>query len=132
MKHAVIGFCGHCEQDLKKAHPVLVQWFYWVKALHLDAHICWAFRDREDQDMAFEKGLSKLKWPESKHNALDTDGNPCSRALDVFQIKSDGKAYFDVDWCAVVNEETKKQNFPIKWGGDFKTLKDFDHFEMIG
>jgi hypothetical protein len=93
-------------------------------------HVSWAFRDEGSQNEAFKAGASKLQWPKSKHNTTQ-GGNPCSEALDVFQINGVGQAIFDPIFCARLNAASKKLGFDLRWGGEFKTLGDSGHFELI-
>ncbi len=130
LHHKNGGNCEHCSYDLERTHPHLVEWFWWVKSNHPHAHIAWSFRDQEEQDSAYAHGMSRKKWPHSKHNALDSDGEPCSKALDIFEIGDDGKAGWDIPFYAIVNKETIDKGYPIRWGGDFELLKDFNHFEL--
>lgn len=125
MSHANGLLCERCASKLLQAHPIMSDWFKFVKTKFSSAHISWSFRDEKNQNEAFEKGLSKLKWPDSMHNKMG------SRALDLFELGEDGKAYFHSDWYQKINEETLNAALPIRWGGTFKTFKDMDHFEMV-
>lgn len=121
--------CSGCIEKLKSAHPFMRGWFTRAKARHINLHVSCAFRNMEDQNRAYKDGTSKLSWPNSPHNNTK-DGNPCSLALDVFLINEDGEARFPPLFYAKLNEENQAAREPIRWGGTFKTLGDFNHFEM--
>lgn len=47
-----------------------------------DFSILCGWRGKEEQDRAFNEGHSKLRFPNSKHNAVASDGKPSSLAFD--------------------------------------------------
>lgn len=128
--HTNDSTCPSCEEKLTTAHPYLKSWFHdHVKGLYNNAHICWAFRDQASQDQAVKEGKSKLKWPHSPHNHMES-GKPCSLALDLFQIV-DGVAKFSYPFYAALNKHNESLKIPIRWGATFKKLVDSDHFEVM-
>lgn len=90
-------------------------------------------RNKQEQNDAFERGASKLRWPQSKHNRVP------SMAVDV--------APFPIDWdnldrfrelAAVILDEANKLGIKLRWGGDFNMngrpddkFIDMPHFELI-
>jgi len=131
MKHENgVDRCPRCEEKLKEANSTLIAFFYWVRTNHPDVHISWSFRDEANQDQCFSAGLSRLRWPNSPHNALNLLGQACSEALDLFRLNGDGKAEWPADYFKAINDETKTAGLPILWGGNFKHLGDLDHFQM--
>lgn len=91
-------------------------------------------RNKEDQEMAFNQGLSKLHFPESKHNSMP------SMAVDV--------APYPIDWndrnrfvhmAGYIQGIAETMNIKIRWGGDwtmdnnFKndSFVDLPHFELV-
>lgn len=120
--------CPSCEAKLKQAHPVLAAWFNDViKPRFKDCHVSWTYRGKEDQNEAHAEGKSRLAWPKSKHNAMDEQGNPCAKAIDLFQIASNGMGvwswrYFK-DISAFMPDE-------LEWGGNWKGFADSDHYEL--
>jgi peptidoglycan L-alanyl-D-glutamate endopeptidase CwlK len=101
---------------------------------YYDCSILCGHRGQEEQDEAYRKGYSKLKFPRSKHNALP------SKAVDV--------APYPIDW----NDHTRFYHFAgfvkgiaaklglkircgCDWDGDnnFKdqTFHDLPHFELL-
>lgn len=92
----------------------------------MDFSILCGQRNEEDQNKAFENGNSKVQWPQSKHNRYP------SQAVDI--------APYPVDWedterfarlAGVMEAVAWKNGIKIKWGGDFKSIKDMPHFELI-
>lgn len=88
-------------------------------------------RNKEDQDLAFEQGNSKLKYPESKHNKKpshagdfvpDPDRNP--KTISWADLKE-----FEI-MCLVFEAEAEKLDIKIRLGRDFK-FKDFPHIELV-
>lgn len=89
-------------------------------------------RSKQEQEDAFERGASKLRWPNSKHNKTP------SLAVDV--------APFPIDWddldrfremARIIMEEADKAGIKLRWGGDFNMngkpddkFVDMPHFEI--
>jgi peptidoglycan L-alanyl-D-glutamate endopeptidase CwlK len=96
-----------------------------------DFSVICGFRGEKEQNEAYARGNSKLKWPQSKHNQTP------SMAVDIVP--------YPIDWNdelrfrtlgAVVKEiwsqlpPEKKEGYELSWGGDWKTFKDLPHFEL--
>lgn len=124
-KHTHGSDCDGCNDRLDEVHVLLQSFFYQLKDVYEDAHISHGFRDIADQNAAFASGASKLQWPNSKHNKLP------SEAIDIFQINENGKAVFDPRFCHEAYKLSIKLGFKFRWGGQFKTLGDFGHFELV-
>lgn len=122
MLHHVNGpVCPSCEDKLSHAHEKLVDWFkLHVKPTYPDMHVSWSFRDEASQEDAVLRGASKLHWPNSPHNKTP------ALALDLFQLDKGG-ARWDVGIFHTLSL-TIPEGF--KWGGDFNSLSDTDHFEV--
>jgi hypothetical protein len=89
-------------------------------------------RGKQEQNDAFERGASKLRWPQSKHNKTP------SLAVDI--------APFPIDWdnlerfremARVIMDEANKAGIKLRWGGDFNMngkpddkFIDMPHFEI--
>jgi peptidoglycan L-alanyl-D-glutamate endopeptidase CwlK len=89
-------------------------------------------RNKEEQNDAFERGASKLRWPNSKHNKTP------SLAVDVapFPIDWDNLARFR-ELAAIIMDEADKAGIKLRWGGDFNMngkpddkFVDMPHFEI--
>lgn len=116
--------CGLCFAKLREAHPYLVSWFWRKKKQHPNMHVSWAYRNAEDQNEAFAEGKSKLKYPQSCHNKQP------AQALDIFLIDNDGMARFPVKFYTLLNAENEAESLPLQWGGTFKSLGDYDHWQL--
>lgn len=91
----------------------------------IDCTILCGYRDLKAQNEAYAKGFSKVDFPNSKHNAFP------SLAVDV--------APYPIDWnnldrfnklAEVVKEKANALGIKVKWGAEFKTLKDYPHWEL--
>lgn len=108
-----------CDHRLQRLFTEIVK--------HVDCAIICGHRDQYLQDDAYARGVSQLKWPESKHNSLP------SRAVDVVT--------YPVDWedvprfeafAVIVKEVAARLGIQVRWGGDFPTFKDYPHWELVG
>lgn len=128
--HTSDSVCALCEQKLSQAHPDLQNWYRkYVKITFPTSHVSWSFRNQQQQEDCVAEGKSKEDWPLSKHNAL-SDNVPCSLALDLFQIDDQGRATWDISIFFKINEMNNNCGYPITWGGNFKSIHDYDHFEL--
>lgn len=138
-------FSQRSRRQLEQAHPLLQDLFNEV-IKHFDCIVIESYRSREDQNKAFRKGTSKLKYPHSKHNktpALAVDvapfpirwPDPIKRA-DTF-AKDLARFYMFVGF---VKATAKQMNIPIRSGADWdndnkvddQTFDDLPHFELVG
>jgi peptidoglycan L-alanyl-D-glutamate endopeptidase CwlK len=124
---------------LIQAHPDLQILFNEV-IKYFDCTIICSHRGEEEQNNAFARGASKLKFPNSKHNQLP------SLAVDVLPypvVWSDTKrmnlfAGF-VKGIAVMLKNEGKITHGIRWGGDWDSdtevsdnqFNDLPHFELV-
>lgn len=92
------------------------------------------YRGKEEQNDAFEKGNSKVQWPNSKHNASP------ARAVDLapYPINWEDIGRFKVLALAFL-EEAKKAGIEVRWGADWdrdgdwrdEKFRDWPHFELM-
>ena len=118
---------------LKTCHPDLITLANEV-IKHVDISIIAGHRSKEEQDDLFHKGMSKLKFPESKHNktpseAFDWIPYPVDwRDIDKFQSIA-----FFIKGVAAANGI--KIRLGCDWNGNFKTkdhsFLDFPHVELV-
>lgn len=120
--------CPGCEARLLLAHPYMQGFFHAIKPEFVDTHIAWSYRDEKQQNDDFYHGRSKLRWPFSRHNRMDRDGNPKAEALDLFQ-QVNGCGIWDPGNNARIYKRATEMGFEINWGGHFKSLGDSGHFE---
>ncbi len=100
----------------------------------IDFKVIWGHRGEELQNQLFEAGLSKKRWPDSKHNS------PVSMAVDI--------APYPIDWfnikrfallggyvMAVADSLNVKLRPGFDWDMDWditdQTFMDWGHFEVI-
>jgi hypothetical protein len=109
-------------QRLATCHPDLIRVVTPASKRFKLAVIC-GHRGKEDQDRAFREKRSKVRWPNSKHNATP------SLAVDL--------APLPIDWddeprfkamAMVVLEVAKEQGVKITWGGSWGW--DNPHFQL--
>lgn len=90
-------------------------------------------RDKEAQDEAYKNGITKLKWPHSKHNVKP------SLAVDVAPYPidwKDTKRFRDL-WF-LIDAEAKKQGVTLRSGADWdmdgddkdEKFLDYPHVEI--
>ena len=100
----------------------------------IDLKVLQGHRNEPDQNAAFERDASKLKWPFGEHN------DEPSKAVDVVP--------FPVNWedlprfwfmAGVVFGIAHKLGYKIRWGRDWdqdmdfndQKFNDFPHFEVV-
>lgn len=130
MKHQPGDVCNYCEKLLIDVHPELGLFFHWAKSQHKQLHISDGWRGEDAQNKAFERGASRARWPNSKHNYM-INGKPCSLAIDLFEIDDTGHGVWDSTFFQKLYNQAKDHNFFIGWGGNFKKIHDSPHFELI-
>lgn len=124
--------CPLCEDKLKTAHPELRDIYKkQIKPNFPDCHVSWAWRNEEDQNRFFAQHRSDCEWPHSPHNKMDDGGNPCSLALDLFKMDQNLVASFPTRLYFEISEFLKSNALQVRWGGAFRTISDYDHFELI-
>ena len=129
MKHTnSTAVCVRCEKMLDEGHPDLRKSFAEIRKTYPDVHVSCVYRGKEAQNKAVQDKLSKTPWPKSKHNALQ-DGKPCSLAMDLFRLGDDGKAYFPMDFYAMIANLATILRLPLVWGGSWKMV-DGPHFQL--
>lgn len=129
MKHENGKPCERCAAMLKDADEAIEYWFYRIKEEFPTAHIAYVFRNKAEQDQMVKEGKSKLKWPNSKHNAFK-NGKRASLAMDLFSLTDSGAAEFRMGYYVQIANWLEDQNAPIEWGGDWAHFKDGPHFQV--
>lgn len=120
---------------LETAHPRLIEVFEEV-VKHFDCSILQGHRGKVEQNDFFHRGLSKVQWPNGKHNSVP------SLAVDAapYPIDWNDRARFSYFAGFVVGIAASK-GIKIRWGGDWdgdreladeKGLSDLPHFELVG
>lgn len=94
-----------------------------------DFTIICGYRNKADQDAAFARGDSQLKFPKSKHNILP------SQAFDFAPYPLDWK---DLDSFKEIGEHIldtwddmeESKDWDIEWGGHWRKFKDYPHIQI--
>lgn len=96
----------------------------------VDFSVICGYRNQTDQNHAYARGKSLIRWPNSKHNQ-----NP-SRAFDFIPYPTGyaipGEFYVVASYIFAT---AIKLDIPIRWGGHFKKKNgspflDLGHFEL--
>ncbi len=96
-----------------------------------DFSVLCGYRGKIEQDAAYKKGTSKLKFPNSKHNKTP------SQAIDIAPYPLDWKdinSFIELSkiiketWDEMPDEE--KEGWKLEWGGDWPSFKDYPHYQI--
>ena len=119
------AFSKQSEAKLATIHPDLQNILRTV-IRDFDFAVLCGERGEAEQNKAYNTGKSKLRYPLSKHN------HKPSLAVDI--------APYPIDWydtgrfhelAGRVLEVAALFDVPIVWGGNWETLKDYPHFELL-
>ena len=120
------GRLSSCDDRLQEVFKEVVKTF--------DCSILQGHRGKKEQDLYFNTGRSKVKYPNGRHNAKP------SKAVDVTP--------YPVDWndrerqtlfAGYVLGIAKGMGITLRWGGDWdrdfevkdNSFDDFPHFEVV-
>lgn len=94
------------------------------------------YRGQVEQDEAFASGLTKCRYPTSKHNK-ESDGKPCSLAVDLYPAGIHSKNWNEPDEVIIWDNLMKAMfraafdvGIQLRWGGSFNGGWDKPHFEL--
>jgi len=121
-----IAQLGTCHGELQRLFGAIVKDF--------DCAILCGYRGKAEQDRLYHRGLTRVKYPGSKHNRRP------SLAVDV--------APFPIDWedierfyyfAGVVIGTARAMGIDVRWGGDWdgdtqvqdNRFDDLPHFELV-
>ena len=112
-----------CHKDLRSVCEQLIKTF--------DFSVTCGHRGKVDQDAAYKAGNSKVRFPNSAHNklpsmAVDIVPYPVDWN-DISRFKEMAAAFFAV---ANLLKERGEITHEFEWGGNWRTLKDYPHFEV--
>ena len=127
----------------------------------MDFSVIEGHRDQHTQDKYYDMGVSKVKWPDGKHNSLPSkafDLNPydhrfkCGLIGNDIQVRhfmvtykmsmSDVRSYITTQYhrmAMLISAAAKEEKVPMRWGGDWdrdndildQSFNDLAHFERI-
>jgi hypothetical protein len=123
-------FSKHSLDRLEEADPLL-QVICNEAIKKIDFSVICAYRGKDEQNLAFKRGNSKLKYPNSRHNHLP------SFAVDLYPYPVDLKDIKRFHELAEIMLKTsdivlKDSGYFLRWGGNYKgNFKDYPHFELI-
>ncbi len=126
------SFSKSSDEKLNTCHPLLQTLFREVVKKY-DCTIICGNRNEKDQNEAFMKGFSKLKFPNSKHNSMP------SRAVDVmpYPINWSDKSRL-LHFAGYVQATADRLGIKVRWGGNFDGDSNLDngfldrpHWELV-
>ena len=126
-------FGKRSQQYLAQCHPDLQRLFNEV-IKHYDCAVIVGHRDEASQNDAVKHGLSKLSWPNSKHNQKPSlAADVCPYPVDWTNIKS------FYHFGGYVKAVADQMGIKIRWGGDWdgdldfndQKFNDLPHFELV-
>lgn len=117
-------FSNRSVRALATCHPDLQRLFNEVIKTR-DCAVLFGLRGKEEQDMLFAAGKSKLRYPHSKHNKQP------SLAVDIVPLPLDWNniAAFE-DFAKFVKKTAIDLGIEVVHGGDWKGFKDYPHWEL--
>lgn len=126
---------------LNSCHPDLITLFKEVVKFR-DCKILEGYRGKELQDEAYERGASKLKYPNGKHNGIPSmavDVTPFLRVDPINLNDIPRHIYFGGFVMGIADTlfDEGKITHRVRWGGDWdgdlnpKDGWDYVHFELI-
>lgn len=121
-------------KKLNNVHPRLRYLLHNAIKIY-DFTILCGYRNKIDQNRAYNDKKSRVKWPNSKHNK-----KPYALAVDISPWPIDWKNYKAYYFLGgIIKALAKIMEIPIRWGGDWQgdnnfkndTFLDLGHFELI-
>jgi peptidoglycan L-alanyl-D-glutamate endopeptidase CwlK len=101
---------------------------------HIDCRVTDGHRTQAEQDLAYNRGHSEKKWPNSKHNQLP------SKATDIvpYPVDWEDRERFTL-FAGFVMGVASQMGIRLRWGGDWNSnfvvqdnkFDDFAHFELV-
>jgi len=100
-----------------------------------DITVVCGWRDKESQIVAFQTGKSTVSWPKSKHNNM-FENKPYSLAIDLAPWINNGIPWNDIGefkhMAGRVLQAAEDLGIDLEWGGEWLSIKDYPHFQLIG
>ena len=118
--------------NLKGVHPLMVKLMHEaIKTAPIDFVITEGVRTAQRQKELFKQGKSKCDGVKNKSNhQIKSEG--FGHAVDLYPLPIQ---YKDIKPYIILSKHIKKVanelKISIRYGGDFKSLKDYPHWELI-
>lgn len=107
----------------------------------IDFVVSYSYRTSEEQFSLYKKGrrLESGKWVKVGKTVTDKDGKFNKSYHNYLPSYAVDLVPFPVDWKdidrfkelgAVIKKVAEKLGIEIEWGGDWKTFKDYPHFQI--
>jgi len=115
-----------CDERLQKVLHEVIKIY--------DCSVICGHRSQAEQNMAFKSGMSKVEWPNSKHNSKP------SKAVDVVPHPLDWNDTKSFCYMAgIIMGTAHKLGVKLRWGGDWnmnnqlkdERFQDLPHFEIV-
>lgn len=125
-------FSKSSKEKLETCHPLIQDWLNEI-IKYRDCTVAWGYRDKIEQDEMFADGLSKCRYPDSKHNK-----DP-SLAVDVYPYANGRMVNGDQEGDDVLIDRfigfaqaiAAIRGIPIKNAAEWTTFKgDLGHWEL--
>lgn len=123
-------FSKTSEERLKTCHPDIVAVCREL-IKHYDFSVLEGHRGKEAQNKAFERGNSRLIYPQSKHNRTP------SHAVDIAPYPIDWgnlmrfrEMWHRFDAIASIMRDRGEIESNFEWGGEWNGWKDYPHIEI--
>ena len=118
-------FSKRSEKKLETCHIKLITICRTV-IQDFDFSVLCGYRGEREQNELFNKGRSQVRFPNSRHNKIP------SLAVDI--------APYLIDWNDLdrfielsgrIKETAYLLGYEIEWGGDWKTFRDYPHYQIV-
>lgn len=121
-------FSKRSQDKLDTCHSNLVELMETaLKSSSIDFSVICGYRNEKEQNKAYREGKSNALYPHGRHNKTP------SMAVDIAPYPID---WDDIDRFIELSTHIKKVahdlDIPIWWGGNWKQLKDYPHYELMG
>jgi len=110
---------GTCHKDIQTILREAIK--------YTDFSVTCGYRNRDDQNKAYENDRSSKQFPYSNHNVFP------SKAVDIAPYPIDYKDIGRFQFLAgVILTIAQQKRIKLRWGGHWKSFKDYPHFELYG
>lgn len=126
VKHLNLETCLKCESIIDKYpgfHKELKEWALDFRKRNPEAHISYAGRSKEEQELFYKKGLSRAQYGQSAHSY--------NAAIDWFRLTLAGQASFDTSWYkTVLGPAVMKEDWLTWYGAPGSKFFEYAHVQV--